>query len=444
MNVDATIGEFLNAACSDNLQRARDLLAAAPALAVADVAVAAVLGRDDVVEGMLDHDPALVTMKRGPDNAEPLLYLSFSRFSGAGEEHASGILRTARLLLSRGADPNAFYIDPEFPDARLPALYGATGATDNPSLAALLLEAGANPNDGESIYHAAQHNHRECLALLLKHGADISSRSPAFNNTPLYFLFGYMEGDAGAEAATEGARWLLEHGADPNVTSYESGETPLHAAARNGRSAPVIAMLLDHGADPNARRSDGRTPYALAARRGHTHVMEVLRNRGAAVEQGPVDTFIAACARGDADEVRAILSTYPALVGSLEGEDRQIMADLAADGNLAAVRVMLDAGFDPDTPGAWDGPPLHQAAWRGYAGVVDLLLARGASLELRNCYGGDALGTALHGALNCRNPKGDYPAVIRSLVAAGSPVDDQLRAMGGEMLAAALGSMKSG
>ena len=61
MNVDAAIDELLSAACSADIGRARAILAAAPALAVADIAVAALLGRDEIVAGMLEHDPSLAT-----------------------------------------------------------------------------------------------------------------------------------------------------------------------------------------------------------------------------------------------------------------------------------------------------------------------------------------------------------------------------------------------
>ena len=150
MNVDAAIDELLSAACSADIGRARAILAAAPALAVADIAVAALLGRDEIVAGMLEHDPSLATRKRGPDDVEPLVYLCFSRFNGIGE-YADGVLRAARLLLDGGADPNASYVDPDAPGGRLPALYGVTGVTDNPAIAAMLLAAWADPNDGESI-----------------------------------------------------------------------------------------------------------------------------------------------------------------------------------------------------------------------------------------------------------------------------------------------------
>src|SRR6185503_20459768 len=123
--------------------------------------------------------------------------------------------------------------------------------------------------------HSAQENRRECLELLLAHGADLSGRNATHHNTPLYFLAGHRPGDSQARTALEGMEWLLEHGADPNVTSYDSAETPLHAAARTGwREA--AALFLAHGADVNARRADRRTPYVIAVRNGHDELVALL------------------------------------------------------------------------------------------------------------------------------------------------------------------------
>ena len=56
-------------------------------------------------------------------------------------------------------------------------------------------------------------------------------------------------------------QWQLEHGADPNVTSYgnhdgrpqaQTGETPLHWRAWNGHVA-MVKLLLAHGAPVNFR-----------------------------------------------------------------------------------------------------------------------------------------------------------------------------------------------
>ena len=51
------------------------------------------------------------------------------------------------------------------------ALYGAAGVRYDPELTRALLDAGANPNDGESVYHSTEAESPECLRILLEHGA---------------------------------------------------------------------------------------------------------------------------------------------------------------------------------------------------------------------------------------------------------------------------------
>ena len=52
--------------------------------------------------------------------------------------------------------------------------------------------------------------------------------------------------------------------------------TPLHQAAWHGAPASVVSGLLDRGALRSLPARDGRTPYDVARRRGHTHLLELL------------------------------------------------------------------------------------------------------------------------------------------------------------------------
>ena len=62
-------------------------------------------------------------------------------------KRARQFVKGAKLLLENGADPNSFYLetanDPN--SVHETALYGAAGVANNPALAKLLLDAGANP-----------------------------------------------------------------------------------------------------------------------------------------------------------------------------------------------------------------------------------------------------------------------------------------------------------
>ena len=333
-----------------------------------------------------------------------------------------GACARRQALLAQGADPNTYTLwKPEDPGSKLPALYYAAVANNVP-LVRLLLERGADPNDGESTYHAAELDHREVLELLLAHGADLSGAHRQWNNTPLNFLAGYRESHSGCERATRGMRWLLEHGADPNVTSYEKAETPLHSVACHGRSPGVAEMLLEFGAELDKPRADGRTAYALAVRTGNAAMADFLRRRGADPGRlSPVDELLGACMRADEGAAREILARHPGLLSELRAEDLSVIGIAAEEGREASVRLMVELGFDLGREGEWCGTPLHHAAWHGSVGMVRMLLALGAPVNVRDReFGSSPLAWAAHGSANCRQADDDYCAVVELLLDAGA------------------------
>jgi len=85
-------------------------------------------------------------------------------------------------------------------------------------------------------------------------------------------------------------------------------------------------------------------------------------------------------------------------------------------------------------------PPLHWAAWRGRFRAVRRLVEGGADIHWVNSYGGNALGTAIHGSANCFDAEGgpgmrlpdealhgDYPAIVEFLIARGAELPDRIR-----------------
>jgi hypothetical protein len=56
----------------------------------------------------------------------------------------------------------------------------------------------------------------------------------------------------------------------------ESWFTPLHQAAWQGAPESVVASLVERGALRSLRARDGRTPYDVAADRGHDHLLAAL------------------------------------------------------------------------------------------------------------------------------------------------------------------------
>ncbi|KAJ1487854.1 ankyrin repeat-containing domain protein, partial [Baffinella frigidus] len=73
---------------------------------------------------------------------------------------------------------------------------------------------------------------------------------------------------------------LLDKGADRNVKTMNTGETPLHVAVDEGNEQMVL-LLLEWGADCNAKTTGGDTPLHLAAREGRAAIAQMLLDNGA-------------------------------------------------------------------------------------------------------------------------------------------------------------------
>src|SRR5262249_6530913 len=144
-----------------------EIVAKNPRLATTSLHVAAALGDAENVARLV-RDPARVNEKAGSPAAAPLLFLSYSPFHGQNDARDRGLYESTRLLLAAGADPNV--VDGQF---GVPALYGVTGMHHRPGIARLLLEAGANPTDGESVFHAAERFHEDALILLREFGVQL-------------------------------------------------------------------------------------------------------------------------------------------------------------------------------------------------------------------------------------------------------------------------------
>lgn len=425
---DQAVAQFTRGSVEQRLGRAERMLALYPELVARDFHAALAFGDTASVQRHLAASPALATRRGGPLDWEPLLYVAHSRWAA---KNADALAATAQLLLAHGADANSSYPHNGNPKEPLSALWAASCHSRNLPLARLLLAHGAKPDDGESVYHAAEHGDLEMLDLLAAHGAQADGGAGAapWTNTPLYFILGHYAGLAFDEKVRRGARWLLGHGANPNHVCYpeKSGETPLHAAARHWDGA-MIELLLAHGADLHARRRDGRTALTLALLHGRTSAADALRAAGAEAALSAPEQFLAACMRGDRAE--AIRLRDPAVIAA--------HPNLLAEAGVEAVEAMLDAGFDVAATGGMGETALHWACFTGNLAKGKILLARGAPLDVRDRqYRSLPLGWCHFAFVNQPAPGGDYLGLARALLEAGAtpPTDAELEDwQGGEEL----------
>ncbi|MBV9879157.1 MAG: ankyrin repeat domain-containing protein [Gemmatirosa sp.] len=415
---DAAVREFVEAATDGRGARAERLLALHPRLADASFHAALVLGDAAAVEAHLARRPVLAreTAREagGPRGWEPLHYVCHTALGRRATDAGDGLVAVARQLLALGADPNL-----RFPwlhhGVRRPVLWGATRVVQVPRLAELLLSAGADPDDGVTLPLAASAGDLVTLELLRAHGASPDQPWATDGASTLYAILQWS-------TTAVGVHWLLAHGAAPDPVFASNGETPMHAVARRW-DADLAERLAARGADPTRPRADGRSPYAVAALEGNRAVADWLRARGAADELQPVDRLVAACAGGDRATVEALLASRPSLRGELAEEHYSALHRAAERGDLAALALLLDCGFDPNRGDAEIGKTaLHSAAHEGQVDAVRLLLARGASPAARDReFRGQPLVWAADGARMHPDRAPDFAAVARLLLDAGSP-----------------------
>jgi ankyrin repeat protein len=410
----AAVDEFVRCATGSAAERALRLLAMHPAIAHANLYTELVLGDAEGVDARLQKHPEAVNQAGGIQNWEPLLYICHTCLHHDSPARAAGLVLIAKNLLSRGANPNAEYHWDWHRELPRTALWGALCAGRHLALAEVLLEGGANPTDGVSTHIAAGISDIPALDLLNRFGLNVNGIPGGV--PPLRYILNWAQGPSRAL----GVRWLLEHGADPNLSWGEFDESPLHVIAERW-DVPMVELLVRHGADIHRKRSDGRTPYALAELNGNRDVAAWLLAHGATDELSGFDRFIAACARGDRAAAEAMLQSDPGLRGGLRREHHLMLHLPAERGDAKVLETMLACGFDANAKDNDGVTPLHRAAMGGRSETVRVLLEFGASVNaLDGMFSGTPLLWAAEGWRHSSQRGGDHVGAARLLLAAGS------------------------
>ena len=344
---------------------AEALLRSHPSLAHANVHTMAAVGDHAALADALHADPTAVNRQGGPFLLEPLLYLTFARL---GPAYGGDAERTVRVLLERGADPNAGYLwDENAPP--FTALTGAFGGGEGGQpphpqanvLAELLLAAGADANDGQTIYN------RGLGGLAID---DVE-------HLELLFAHGLGTGDGGP--------WTRRLGASLDTPADLLAEVLQHASEYG--LVRRVRLALAHGGDPNRGGVHpafaGRTPYEGALHNGNLTIAALLEAAGAdTTTVDPVTKFAALCMASDRDAVDLAIATDQTLLVRTRERDPALLITAAELGRVDAVRLLAERGWDVNL--RLRTTALHEAALRGNTELCRALLALGADRTLQD------------------------------------------------------------
>ncbi len=322
----------------------------------------------------------------GPLGMPPLVAVTFSGMIRL-PRFAPALRRAAEALIDAGAN-----VDQRWRD--LSALYGAAGFHHDAEMTRLLLARGANPNDGESVYHSLEQTDLVCTRLLLEAGAKV----PGTNAVCKVLDYDNLKG----------LRLVLRYGADPNERQ------PVLHAIRRRRSAAHFEELLKAGANA------GGGAYKLAMRYGLTDVAALLTPE----QLSDADLFISACARGER-------AKWP---GGLDAEQLKMLPNMAAAGCSEGVRAMVESGWPIDVRGGdWNASALNLAVFGGDAEMARFLLSHGADWRVLHGYNDNVMGTLSWASRN--NPEGPWVACAKVLIESGVPAPGDSREFSREVAA---------
>jgi ankyrin repeat protein len=291
----------------------------------------------------------------------------------------------------------------------------------------------ARGGDGQLPLHFAATV--EIASLLLDSGAAIDARDIDHESTAAQYMACIREHREGKDLYRHDvARFLVSRGAQTDILMAAAlGDLPLLESVLNHDPETVRVTASERYFPKQDPNSGGiiyifgfgitKSPHIIAHEFGHRPAFELLMQRSPAWLR-----LLNAAEVHDEPLFRHTIAAHPQLFGKLSDNAARRIIGVAVRNNTRALELLIGAGWPANAISSKNQNALHYAAWHGNLASVQMLLEHKAAFDLvESEHGGTCLDWALHGSLNSwlRN-QGDYPAVVRALIAAGAkvPVSD--------------------
>ena len=218
--------------------------------------------------------------------------------------------------------------------------------------------------------------------------------------------------------AVDVANVLINAGAEIDATFLDggSGTTPLVSLVTSfhphkaGVAAELVSVFVNAGARVDGIKGDGE-PLRLALSSEYPESVQALLKCGAKIMNVEI-----AAGLGELELVERFVDEGGVSSRELEGA----FWSACKYGHTEVAECLLKRGVDIDVKGGANNTGLMLASQRGRRDAVEMLLGYGASVELKNDFGGTALGSTMYFLANHPVPDADYAGVIELLLNAGS------------------------
>ncbi|XP_073324673.1 serine/threonine-protein phosphatase 6 regulatory ankyrin repeat subunit C [Pagrus major] len=282
----------------------------------------------------------------------------------------------------------------------------------------ILLEKGANADAADkkgftALHRAAMLGSEDCVSALLEHGAsalcrDSQGRTPlhltaslghtellrtlliaAMKADPLDSILDYRGNTPTHWAAYHGREGCLHILLENKLFSNQEGNhfTPLHCALVNGHDVAAELLLKTVGPQVvNVSDAKGRTPLHAAAHSGSVAGLQLVLAQGAevnAVDHSGCSALMVAADCGQTMAVEFLLHKAKPDLTLVDVNNNTALHLACSKGHEMCALLILGEINDSSLINATNSAlqmPLHIAARKGLATVVQVLLSRGAAV----------------------------------------------------------------
>lgn len=211
------------------------------------------------VKSLLEKQPSLLQVKN--QQGRNLLHLACGASCKKLKVPEANAARMVNFLLDQGMD-----IEEEGLSGRDPCkpIWFAVCFGRNPTVVKLLIKRGAIPT---GLYAAGWWQDIQILDILLRAGTQIDV---VVGVTPFLACWCWRKFEA--------AKFLATKGADVNYQDPRNGKTALHYGVERDFDPELLRWLVQHGASPEVADNNGVTPRLKAARKRDKRYVASLDN----------------------------------------------------------------------------------------------------------------------------------------------------------------------